>query len=75
MMSYIFKYKKGFFWRKKEITGHHYIKDMDRMDIFFKNGSVYSIAGWSKYDLILGVDWVLYTKKQMEKESATTIKM
>ena len=72
-MSYIFKYKRRFFWHKKKVAGHTYLKDMDRMDIFFEDGSVYSISQWSKYDLILGVDWVLYTKKQMEKESASKI--
>lgn len=55
--------------------GHQYQKDIDRMDAYHTDGSITSIAKWSKYDLHLGTDWVLFTKKQMEKESGQDIKL
>lgn len=72
-MKYIFKYKKGFFWKKIEVVGHKILNDLDRADLFFEDGSIYSISQWSKCDLKLEKDWVLALKKQMEKESGKKI--
>jgi hypothetical protein len=72
---YKFKYRKsnGLFWKIIVATGHKYYSEMDRMDVFHVDGSITSLAQWSKYDLKLGTDWVLFTKKQMEKESGQRI--
>lgn len=77
MKTYSFKYKKtaGLFWKKIKATGHRFDKDIDRMDVFHENGAISSIGQWSKYDLELGADWVLYTKEQMEKESGQQVKL
>lgn len=53
--------------------GHKYHPDLNRMDVYHEDGSITSIANWGKYDLRLGNDWVLFTKKQMEKESGQKI--
>tara|TARA_R110002126_G_scaffold15812_1_gene64292 strand:+ start:29 stop:268 length:240 start_codon:yes stop_codon:yes gene_type:complete len=74
-MKYKFKYKKGLFWTSVMITGHMLTRELDRMDIFLEDGSLRSIANWSKYDLRLGVDWVASTKKLMEEESGQEVKL
>ena len=74
-MEYIFKYRKGYFWAKKRVVGHALITELDRMDLYLKDGSIYSIGQWGKYDLQLGTDWVLFTKKKMEEESGQDIKL
>lgn len=73
MNSYKFKYKKFFFYKSIKSIGHKYLPDLNRMDVFHEDGSITSIANWSKYDLRLGTDWVAFTKSQMEKESGQKI--
>ena len=73
MNTYKFKFKKGFFWKVIKSVGHNLHQDLDRMDVFEEDGSIYSISSWSKYDLFLGIDWVLFTKKKMEKDSGHQI--
>lgn len=72
---YKFKYKKRLFWSSVKAAGHQYDKDSDRMDIYHADGTITSLAHWSKYDLRLGKDWVEATKAQMEKEAGQPIKM
>lgn len=72
-MLYKIKYRRRFFWKTLVIAQHHLLKDLDRMDLFFPDGSVLSLSQWSRYDMRLGVDWVLATKKQMEKEAGQPI--
>lgn len=75
MSSYIFQYRKRLLWKSIKASGHKYYSDMNRMDVYHTDGSITSIAEWSKYDLKLGTDWVLFTKKQMEKESGQQVKL
>lgn len=74
---YKFKYRKsnGLFWKTIVAAGHKFDKELDRMDVFHENGAISSIGQWSKYDLKLDTDWVLFTKKQMEKESGQEVKL
>jgi hypothetical protein len=75
-MTYKFKWKRRVFWKTyKKCIGHKYYSDMNRMDIFFENGSIKSIPNWSSCYLKLDTDWVLFTKKQMEDESGQDIKL
>lgn len=75
MNQYKFNYRKRFFWRTKNAIGHKYYQDSNRMDVFHPDGSITSICNWSNYDLHLGQDWVLFTKKQMEKESGQNVNL
>lgn len=74
-MVYIFKYKRWFFWKKKTVVGHKLDKELNRMDLYFPDGTIYSVPEWSKCELYLGHDWLLFTKKQMEKESGQPISL
>lgn len=73
MSTYNFVYRRRLFWKSIKATGHRLDKELDRMDIFHEDGSITSLSQWSKYDLKLGTDWVLFTKKQMEKEAGQKI--
>ena len=75
MNSYKFKFRKFLFKKSISAVGHKYQAELNRMDVFHVDGSITSLASWSKYDLFLGTDWVLYTKKQMEKESGQKIEL
>jgi len=76
-MKYKFRYRRQgkWFWQTKEITGHQLNPDIDRMDLYLEDGSIYSLGKWSEYDLKLGTDWVVSTKKKMEDESGQNIKL
>lgn len=74
-MRYILKYKKRFFWRTvKNAKGHKLDMELDRMDIFLDNGIV-SISNWSKCDMKLGADFLLFQKNEMENEAGQSIKV
>lgn len=73
--TYRFRYKKFLFTKCIVAIGHKWNKDSDRMDVYHENGSITSIAEWRKYTLFLGTDWVLFTKKRMEKEAGQTISL
>jgi len=75
MKSYIMKVKKNWFWQSYRVVGHNLNIELNRMDLFFEDGSLKSLAEWSKYDIELGVDWVLFTKKQMETEAGQPVQL
>lgn len=39
------------------------------MDFYLRDDSIVSIGQWSKYDMKLGLDWVLVMQKQNENQS------
>jgi hypothetical protein len=73
MKTYKFRYKKRFITRTINSIGHRYEREINRMDVYHEDGSITSLANWDKYDLYLGTDWVLFTKKEMEKESGQAV--
>lgn len=72
-MTYKIKYRKFLFWKTETIIGHKYDKELDRLHIFYLDGSLKEIASWSKCDVMLGRDWLDACKKFMEKESGQSI--
>jgi hypothetical protein len=56
-------------WRSVTVIGHRVDKELNRADLFLPDGSILSIPSWDKCELYLGTDWVLFSKKQMEKEA------
>ena len=76
-MEFIFKWKKPgqWFWRKTKVIGYRLSSDDGRMNLFFKDGGILEIPDWNIYMCRLGMDWVLATKRQMEKEAGRDIKL
>jgi hypothetical protein len=72
-MTYKIFYRKRFFWKRILVVGHRLDKELNRMDFYIPDGSIMSLTKWDRYDMKLGIDWVLFTKKQMEKESGQQI--
>ena len=79
MDVYSAKWKRlGLFsrWKtEKDLIGHRYEKDQNKMVFFYKNGSVKEVAEWLSCEIHLGTDWVLWTKNSMEKEANQAIKL
>ncbi len=66
---YTIKYKRRFFWHThKNVTGHTFVENMDRMDIFFKD-KILSIPKWSQCTLMLGNDFLLEQKNDINKQA------
>lgn len=57
------------------VVGHRLDKDTDKMDLFFEDGTILSIGKWSGYSMKLGKDWVIATKKRIEKEAGQNINL
>lgn len=72
-MSYIFRWKRFFLWKKQKVIGHRYEPDQNKMILYLQNGSVREIAKWDNCEVFLGQDWVLAVKKDAELKSGTTI--
>lgn len=68
-MDYTVHYKKYFFWKKIKVKGHRFEKEIDRMDFYLPDDTVFSIGQWSKCDMKLGLDWVLVMQKQKQNET------
>jgi len=50
-------------------------QNLNKMVLYFPNGALKTVAMWENCELKLDVDWVLFTKKRMEKESGQDIKL
>lgn len=77
-MTYNYYYKKNnaFFWRKiKNLVGHELCKETNKMICIHNDGSQTILSNWDKSDVRLKIDWVLFIKTQMEKESGKDIKL
>jgi hypothetical protein len=72
-MSYVFKWKRRFFWQKQKVIGHRYETDQDKMVLYLDGGSIREIRNWVNCELYLGQDWILAVKKDAESKSGTTI--
>lgn len=78
MDSYVFKYQRigrHFLEKIKDCVGHRYDQGQDKMVVYFKDGSLREIVRWKDCGIYLGTDWVLFTKKNMEKESGQPVKL
>lgn len=73
-MTYKFSYKLyGLLFKSVTVLGHGYNKELDRMTLYLPNGGIKEIANWSAHDCMLGSDWVLAMKKEMEAKSGQPI--
>ena len=67
--EYYFKWRKGFFWKKKKVVGHKYQEDQNKMLLYLNNGGLHEISNWSQCECKLGIDWVLAVKDQIKEEA------
>jgi hypothetical protein len=74
-MTYKVQLKRFLFWKSYVVTGHQVISQEDKLILYFADGSVLALKGYHNLSLKLGVDWVLFQKKQMEQESGQTISL
>lgn len=76
-MTYTFTYRKpdSRKWNSEEVTGHKYDNTADHMDLFYQDGTIFSIGDWKRCDLKLGKDWIMFTKAMMEEETGQSIKL
>lgn len=76
MNTYSARWKRKLVWRKEKfLIGHRYDKDQNKMIFYYQNGSIKEVAKWTECAIKLGVDWVLWTKEQMEREANTAVKL
>lgn len=74
-MPYMFSWKEPWSlqWKSHKVKGHRYEAGLDRMVLFYENGSIMEIPAWSKCRVKLGTDWALAVKQAMEKESGQSV--
>ncbi len=72
-MTYVFKYRRRFFYRSVKVMGHQWNAEQNKMTLYLPDGSIEEIAEWTKCSIKLGADWVQATKKEMENKTGQTI--
>lgn len=72
-MSYVFKFKRRFFWRSFTIVGHAYDERQDKLVMYFPNGGLREIKHWKDCEVCLGVDWKLAQQKAMEDKAGVSV--
>jgi hypothetical protein len=80
MNTYTAKYRrvtdKIRVWTKvKNLIGHKWFQEQNKMVFYFKDGSLKEVAKWTDCEIHLAKDWVLWTKEQMEREANQSIKL
>ncbi len=71
--TFKFRWKKGLFWKTRKIIGFKSEVSIDRMMIFFADGSFREIAQWSKCDCRLDKDFFDMQHKKMEQEAGQAV--
>ena len=70
-ISYIFKWKeKGMTWQSKEVVGHKFYEDTNRMVLYKEDGGIFEIPDWNTHYSDLGADWADKVNKQYAEELA-----
>ncbi len=74
-MEYVikFKRKKDLLWSKRKVAGHRYMQEVDKMVLHFSASKIEEIPEWSKHYVILGADFFVAQKEQMEKETGVEV--
>ena len=72
MSRYKFKYKRWLFWKTEIVVGHKL--ENDTMVLYKEDGGLKTIPFWSKHSLVLGADWALSVKKNLEQQTGVDIK-
>lgn len=77
MKKFKIKFKKtgSFFWKSRVVVGSKLDTGLNRLTLYYEDGSIEELAKYSDMDVKLGLDWVLATKDALEKESGQNIKL
>ena len=77
METFKFKFRRSRWWFKKtyKVVGYNPMPEVDRMALYFPNGSLYEIPDWSKCECWLGVDWVIWQKNRAEAQAGVDLKL
>ena len=68
---YNFKWKeKNGSWETKEVIGHRYYQETNRMVLFKPDGGIFEVPNWNDHYSDLGKDWADKVKKQQAEELA-----
>jgi hypothetical protein len=73
MYRFSYKHKNSLFWKSLKVKGHNYEAPLNQMVCYLENGGLFAIPSWNEYYLRLGIDWVLFTKENMRKESGVRV--
>lgn len=71
--TFKFQWKRGLFWKSRDVCGFSADAARDRMMLYFPNGSTLELAQWSKTDCYLGSDFFHIKKAKMEQEAGQSI--
>lgn len=74
-MLYQFKFKKGFFFKKRSVIGHRHDANLDKMVLFYPDGGVEEIPHWREHKLVLGADFAASQKKYAEEQKTSAAPM
>jgi|GEM_PF-4637703 len=72
-MTYVFTYRRRFFWHSHKVIGHQCDVPQDKMVLFFADGAVREIANWKQCEVKLGADWVLAQRRALEAQTGAPI--
>lgn len=63
--TYIFRWRRRFFWRSLVAITHRYDQHQDKLVVFLDGGAgMHEIKNWSSCESRLGNDWVEALKQQ-----------
>jgi len=72
-MTYVFTYRRNWFWHSFKVSGHTYDATQDKIVLFFPDGGVREITKWRECEVRLCADWVLAQQKALEAQTGTPI--
>jgi hypothetical protein len=64
---------KRWFWHSRKVSGHRYDQAQDKLVLYYPDGSIEEVVGWSKCAVKLEVDWVNAAKKHIENQAGQVI--
>ena len=68
------KRKNSWFWKtEKKLTGVGYSNETDRYFFYYMDGTIKEVAKWSDCDCKLGLEWLAFQKKKVEKEAGQPV--
>ena len=67
------KWKRGWFWNTRTVTGTSYIQQMDKMSLMYADNSQEEVPEWSKCQVKVGQDWFAAAKANMDAQAGQVV--